>query len=436
MAYTSERNVVILGKVGSGKRTLGNHIVGGETDLFHHECNDVGTRNVSTHYGERVRGDTIYRILTVDTESLQVGYNDPTTEIKSRFRQIHLIIFVIAHGRYTDESHGSLKHAVENLNQQAKKFSALVITHCEAMTNVQRDSIIAEFKKGSRTSEIAAFMGKETHAVGFPDPSTMDPAVKPILQQNVHVEEEAIRELVNTCDSTIGVEALPGPDIEKTFERPAVLIGQDKSKDSRPKTNPINERLVIMLGKVGSGRKTLGNHIAGRMIFKSNESSSGALIEGNFTEGNTLYRILIINTEVLRNDRNEALQFITNYSQSINLILFVVTHENLYDAESNHMHTVRNLHHSATQISALVITHTELQNRQEVVSRFRAKDDCAHVAGFMDKGIHTVGSLNTSPFPILSEARPDLAAIRKLMRKCELTITIDQQLHQLQCRPQ
>ena len=54
------RNVVILGKVGTGKKTLGNRIAG--KDIFQ-------TKGASgdVHYQERETRDTVYHILTVDT---------------------------------------------------------------------------------------------------------------------------------------------------------------------------------------------------------------------------------------------------------------------------------------------------------------------------------------------------------------------------------
>ena len=102
LTMNSERNVVILGKVGSGKKTLGNHIVG--ENIFQREST-LGTGNATRHYKERLVGDTFYRILTVDTESLQISYSDPLPFIRDHFQVIHLIIFVVANGRYTDETH-------------------------------------------------------------------------------------------------------------------------------------------------------------------------------------------------------------------------------------------------------------------------------------------------------------------------------------------
>ena len=147
-----ERNVVILGKVGTGKRTLGNHIVG--KNIFQSK-NVLAARNFDCHYNEQRTEDTIYRILTVDTESLEIGYCNPLPYIQERFQTVNLIIFVIANGRYTDESHRSLLHGVKSFYPRAKPFSTLVITHCEGITN------------GRKFPSAAADLLERGDAVGF-----------------------------------------------------------------------------------------------------------------------------------------------------------------------------------------------------------------------------------------------------------------------------
>ena len=214
------RNVVILGKAGSGKRTLGNHIVG--KNIFQRDS-ALGTRNVGVHYREVTIGNTIYRILTVDTESLQTSYNNPIPDIQQKFQEIHSIIFAIPHGRYTDESHWSLMHAVENLHHQAKSVSALVITHCEGMTDEQREAIIAEFREDTRSLQVVAFMKHGTIAVGFPDISTLPPEVKPILQNAIDRDEKAIRKLVERCELPLSTKSLSGFNLgfQQPFRRPS-----------------------------------------------------------------------------------------------------------------------------------------------------------------------------------------------------------------------
>ena len=154
-----ERNVVILGKVGAGKRTLANRIAGQE--IFERKNPLPGVGDVDDCSKKCRIEDTDFNILIVDTESMQTEYCDPLPVIRSHFVNIHLIIFVIANGRYTDESHRSLKDAIKSLSK-AKQCSALVITHCEGITDENRRSIVAEFEA---TLKVAAFFGKKSFSL-------------------------------------------------------------------------------------------------------------------------------------------------------------------------------------------------------------------------------------------------------------------------------
>ena len=118
----AERNVVILGKVGEGKRAIANHIVG--ENIFRQE-------SATCQYEEYWTNDTFNRILIVDTASLQTDYCNPMPYIRKHFQRINLIIFVIAYGRYTDECQRSLTQVIKGLDSRAKSFSTLVITNCE-----------------------------------------------------------------------------------------------------------------------------------------------------------------------------------------------------------------------------------------------------------------------------------------------------------------
>ena len=210
---TNERNVVILGKVGSGKKTLGNQIAG--EDIFQHGS-ALGTRNVDAYYGQCVRENTIYRIQTVDTEGLQTGYKNPIPDITEKFQEIHLIILVVANGRYTDESHRSLIRATNSLSPQAKSLCALVVTHCEGLTEDQLRDIVAEFKDDARTSQVTASIGKEIFTVGFPNTSKLPHQLKQIYEADIAEGRETIRQLVDSCKSSLSIgnlteESIPQP---------------------------------------------------------------------------------------------------------------------------------------------------------------------------------------------------------------------------------
>ena len=198
-----ERNVIILGKVGTGKKTLGRHILG-EDDQFQRET----TLGANCHYKEKKVGSLLYRILTVDTESLVTGFFDPRTYIRGRFENIHLIIFVTTNDRYTDESHKSLMPAVRSLDPQARSLSALVITHCEGIKDEKRQGIVHNFKVDPRGCKVAEFIGKGMHTVGFPDISNMSPTNKLSYQNGIAEDENVIRGLVKDCDHSVSVHVV------------------------------------------------------------------------------------------------------------------------------------------------------------------------------------------------------------------------------------
>ena len=214
----NERNIVILGKVASGKRTLGNHICGAE--VFHQEKGVLGARDVGSHYGELTRDNTHFRILTIDTESVKTGYNDPVPLIEEKFERIHSIIVVIANGRYTDESHASLLFTLESLSQKVKPISALVITHCEGLTDAQKNDTTMEFQTNPRGSLVVSFMKKGVHAVGFPDTSALPSSIKSVMQNGVFEDEKKIMKLVENCEYPLTVEDMRGRANTPSFTRP------------------------------------------------------------------------------------------------------------------------------------------------------------------------------------------------------------------------
>ena len=190
----AERNVLILGKVGTGKKSLGYHIVG------EGGFRSVNVSGADCHYKQRKIEDVLYRILTVNTESLGTGYFDLQTYINGRFNTIHLIIFVTSNDRYTEESHKSLMLAVQSLDSQAKSLSALVITHCEGIKDKTRQHIVDYFKGDPHGSKVADFIGKGIFTVGFPNMSKVSCCKKKsTYQSGIAKDKNAIKQLVENC---------------------------------------------------------------------------------------------------------------------------------------------------------------------------------------------------------------------------------------------
>ena len=458
-----ERNVVILGKVGSGKKTLVNHILG--ADVFK-RGSAVGASNVCVHWtGEQWKGDTLYRILTVDTEGIQTVFSNPLPPIKKYFQNINLIIFVIANGRYTDESHSSLVQAVNSLHQRAKQFSALVITHCEDLADVERKAIIDEFIHDTRTYQVTAFIGKGTHTVGFPNPSKQN--LKVLYESGIAEDEKTIRKLVDESKNTLDVKDLTVQIVQPLKKQrslesgPSPYVGipplnqslrptqaPQLFRDSQQKEVPtamilnlgtgdlplgadsvqqLTIRTIIILGPTGAGKKTLGRRIAGKDIF----NKEGTVGYGKFSIGEMLYQIQIVDTDKIDAGQNNPLLLIQRFD-AVHLIIFVIAYGK-YNNECHRefMHIVQNLRPNAVPISALLITNCDGymdEFRRGIISGFRTDPDTIPLAAFMGKSIYTVGfpepSRSSVKMEMHEEITKDVLVLKKLVSECNFSVPV------------
>ena len=410
-----ERNVVILGKVGSGKKTLGNRIV--DADKFPCESQTLGTRNVATNYIVHETENAVYRILTVDTESLQTPYNDPKRHILDKHNEvIHLILFVIPKGIYTDESHQSYVHVVKNLGDQAKRVSALVVTHCEGMTDQQRQVVLDRFQNDRRCLKLVDFMGKGLHAVGFPDISTSPPDAKGILQNAIDTDEEAIRKLVEQCDDPLNAEDLYASRDSTGAESSSAAQPHQPSPTSKATDVDFkeNERIVILLGKIELGI-TLIHSLWGR---KATIKHTEAVVHVKIEEDDMIYH-------VLAGADTERLKTTYKHCKTANLIIFIIEGSKDHDA----LHTLdqaltNNLAAPATRISALVILHDPKKAGEDIIEKFRYRRS-RNIAGFMGKGLYAVNTASVR-VETSEEAIPeDVEQIRKLFRDCDTPYGLD-----------
>ena len=190
----AERNVVILGKVGTGKRTLGNHIIG--TDVFHSGEHSADTK---CHYEEwQSVQNMLCRILIVHTESLQTDHL--TQYIRQQFERIHLVIFVISTAPYNDVIKRSLMCAIGSLHPRAKRLCALVITRCDGFKDDARQKTIDHFRCTGVCRDVAKFVGKSIYTVGFSSVSNK------ARRASIAKDEKAIRQLVKNSEYPLSVQ--------------------------------------------------------------------------------------------------------------------------------------------------------------------------------------------------------------------------------------
>ena len=215
------RNVLILGKTGAGKSTLGNKLIEQsnilEGDLFKVSYTSVLSTsaimetsvcttllmNESNHYIVQVvdtvgpfdaRRIKIHGIVTNDMIMKRLS-----AFIKERVPSgFNTVLFVLKLGRWTVEEQETFDLIIRQFSDELSSISALVITGCETMTDKERANYATEFIKAQPA--IAEFMQKGIHTIGFPNTNRVKPAFRKIFEDDAKSDQEYLRQLVYSCD--------------------------------------------------------------------------------------------------------------------------------------------------------------------------------------------------------------------------------------------
>ncbi|KAK3726747.1 hypothetical protein QZH41_001543 [Actinostola sp. cb2023] len=200
-----KRNVVILGRTGTGKKTIANQILA--KDVFHVQSSmESVTRQATTMDAEEK--DPIrkvhYNIKIIDT----VGPYSAPIEKQTIFRHIidysttkvpegiNLILFTFRNGVYEKGEIEAFKAIIKSFKDEIREMSALVITGCESFDEIGRKNIIQEINTEEGTSGIARFMGKGVHLVGFPSLTNVNIALKEEYKRGIASDAKELRKLI------------------------------------------------------------------------------------------------------------------------------------------------------------------------------------------------------------------------------------------------
>ena len=113
-----------------------------------------------------------YKIDVFDHNGLFEGFSSIDALSSNLPRELHLVIIILKYGCSLDEDEQKLLKRVMN-KWQISGITALVLTHCERLSEEERGEMIEQFKKDHPS--IAEQMGKGILAVGFPDSSHIQP---------------------------------------------------------------------------------------------------------------------------------------------------------------------------------------------------------------------------------------------------------------------
>ena len=161
-----ERNILLLGKMGHGTSTLGNRILNsdGWFKINNKQCPQTFQGSSVIRSASRYKN---YKIEVYDHS----GLFESAISIKLSSavpEKLDLVRFVLKHGYDFDEIEVEILKSVVS-EWKISIISALVLTHCERLSEEERGEMIEQFKKDHPS--IAELMGKGILAVGFPDSS-------------------------------------------------------------------------------------------------------------------------------------------------------------------------------------------------------------------------------------------------------------------------
>ena len=192
-------NVVILGKREHGKSTLGNRMLNSDG---YFKINGQESIRLQTCCGsamlDSVSQSKRLKLNIYDQSGLFEGFSSVDTFFSSLPRDLNLVVIVLKHGRSFEENEQEILKVVMN-KWKISRISALVVTHCERLSEEEREKMIDQFKEDHPS--VAELMGKGILAVGFPDNSHVQPGSQ--LSQSVEDDKAKLRQLIYSCDEPV-----------------------------------------------------------------------------------------------------------------------------------------------------------------------------------------------------------------------------------------
>jgi hypothetical protein len=192
-------SILLLGKMGHGTSTLGNRILDsdGWFKTNDQQCPQTTQGSSMLRSISQLKD---YKIEIHDHSGLFEGASSIDKLSSTVSEKLNLAIFVLKRGCEFDESEVEILRSVVS-EWQISRISALVLTHCERLSEKERGEMIEQFKKDHPS--IAELMGKGILAVGFPDSSHIQPGSP--LSQRVEEDKANLRKLIYSCNATVTI---------------------------------------------------------------------------------------------------------------------------------------------------------------------------------------------------------------------------------------
>lgn len=191
--------VLMLGKMGHGKSTLGNRMLSSD-GCFKINCNKCPQTCGGTAVLRSSSQHKDYKITVYDHDGLFEGASSINTLSSDVPERLNLVIFVLKRGHSFNVDERDILKAVVG-EWKISQISALALTHCEGLSEEEREKMIKNFREDHPS--IAELMGKGIYAVGFPDSSHVEPGSE--LSDNVEEDEKKVRRLIYSSDESVTI---------------------------------------------------------------------------------------------------------------------------------------------------------------------------------------------------------------------------------------
>ena len=188
-----ERNVLLLGKIGHGKSTIGNKMLNDDRSFKVNDQKSPQTCKSSSLH--RSLNECSVLINVYDHDGLFEGASSTATLYPDIPKELNLVVFVLKHGRRFDERAKKIIESIVN-KWNIHDISAVVLTHCESLSEEEREKTIEQFRNDHPS--VDALVGKGILAVGFPDNSLVQSRSQ--LSQRVEGDKRKLRQLIYECN--------------------------------------------------------------------------------------------------------------------------------------------------------------------------------------------------------------------------------------------
>ena len=214
-----QRNIIILGDSRSGKSTIANKILGTDRDLF--KVNDSFLNSSQNHEEQWFRSITVIREINKKQYKITVtdgmSFNSESFCIRNirshcncnDIDEYNLIIFVIKADRISRNERHVLDSKISLfVESKLKSFSALVISHCEKMSDDVRSNVLEEFKSDSYLRKFANLMQMGIKTTGIPSPNEFEATAYDRMKDKIKYDEAQLAELVVNAENSVEVNDL------------------------------------------------------------------------------------------------------------------------------------------------------------------------------------------------------------------------------------